>query len=313
MEQRVGVSKFRNCSVARTLDTIEDGWTFLIIREVFFGVHTFEAFKENLQIPRATLTERLRRLVEDGIFKKMAYSAGGNRHEYRFTRKGVELFPVMLALLKWGDDWLLEDRESPPLALFHKSCGTWIRPKIVCSQCRQEVHAKDATYRDGPGAGWDAEPVQKQNRRSKKPLGSRLGKGCSMGRSLDIIGDRWTFMVMRETFFGVRRYDEFSKRLGIATNILSDRLQRLVDAGLLEKAKYRDKPDRYEYRQTDMGADLYGAYLTMIAWGDKWLAGPKGPPLILRHKTCNKDFSAEVVCSHCDELMNAWEVGGVGF
>lgn len=308
-----GLWKHRNCSVARTLDIIEDSWTFAVIREAFFGVHTFEKIRENLGIPRATLTERLRRLVEFDILKKVAYSSSGTRFEYRFTRKGVELYPVMLALIKWGDDWLLEERESPPLALYHKSCENWVRSKIVCSECGEEIHAHDATYRDGPGAGFDAEPVQKRNRRSRIRLGTRLGRGCSVGRSLDIIADRWTFMVMRETFFGIRRYDDFSHRLGIASNILADRLQRLVDHGLLRREKYQTRPDRYEYRQTPMGADLYGAYLTMIAWADKWLMDDRGLPLILHHKTCGKDFSVKVVCSYCNEPMDAWDVTGKGF
>lgn len=313
MDRRTGISKHRNCSVARTLDIIEDGWTFLILREVFFGVHAFGKFRENLQVPRATLTRRLARLVEEGLLKKTPNAPTGSRHGYHFTAKGVDLYPVMLALIKWGDDWLLEDREAPPLALYHNNCKSWIRSRVVCSACGGELRAHEVTYRDGPGAGWDAEPVQKQNRRSKRPLGKRLGKGCSVGRSLDIIGDRWTFMVMRETFFGVRRYDEFSANLKIASNILSDRLQKLVDAGLLRKSQYLDRPARYEYRQTEMGTDLYGAYVAMIAWGDKWLAGDKGPPLLLRHDTCGQDFSARIACSHCDETMHAWEMGGVGY
>lgn len=308
-----GLSKFRNCSVARTLDIIEDGWTFLVLREVFFGVHRFERFRRNLAVPRATLAERLKRLVEGGLLKRTPYGESGSRFEYHFTKKGVELYPVMLALLKWGDDWLLEPRESPPLALFHKKCGNWTRCRIVCSECGEEVNVREAAYRDGPGAGWDAEPVRTRNRRSGKSLGIRLNRGCSVGRSLDIIGDRWTFMVMRETFFGVRRYDTFQQNLGVATNILSNRLQILVDKGLLRRQVYRKKPLRYEYRQTPMGADLYGAYLTMIAWADRWLSGERGPPLVLTHKRCGKDFSAEVVCSYCNERMNAWEVGGVGF
>lgn len=313
MSEVLGRSKYRNCSVARTLDIIADGWTFLILREGFFGVHKFQELKDNLGIPRATLTNRLVHLVEQGILKRTPYSEKGSRYEYRFTRKGVELYPVMLALLKWGDDWLLEEGESPPLALFHKTCGNWIPLKIVCSECGEEVRTRDASYSDGPGAGLDMSIKQKRQRRSTKILGRRLGRGCSVGRSLDIIGDRWTFMVMRETFFGVRRYDEFLVNLGIATNILSDRLNLLVEAGLLRKAQYRSKPDRFEYRQTEMGADLYGAYLTMIAWGDKWLAGSKGPPLILHHHSCGNDFAVKVICGACGDSLNAWEVDGKGF
>lgn len=304
----VSQTKYRNCSVARTLDIIEDSWTFLTLREMYYGAHRFEEIQKALSVSRATLTERLKRLVDDGLLDRVGYGESGNRFEYRLTDKGLDIYPVILALLKWGDSWLLNEGESPPLSLIHATCGKAINPKIVCSACSEDIYVHEATYRDGPGAGFDAEPARKQNRRSAKSLGSRLGKACSVGRSLDIIGDRWTFIVMRETFFGVRRYDEFQSSLGIATNILSDRLGKLVAAGLLRKEKYQDKPRRYEYRQTDMGADLYGAYLTMIAWADRWCAEDVGLPLILNHNKCGQDFSAKVVCNHCGDVLNARDV-----
>lgn len=303
-----GAARRRNCSVARTLDIIEDGWSFLILREMFFGVHRFQDFQANLEIPRATLTGRLNRLLAADIVRKKPYSASGKRFAYHFTAKGVALYPVMLALLTWGDDWLGEPGEAPPLALYHKTCGQWFRAQVVCSSCGEPVHARDAQYRDGPGAGWDAPPRLAGNRRSAKPLGRRLGRACSVGRALDVIGDRWTFMVMRETFFGVRRYEDFHTNLGIATNILSDRLGRLVAAGLLRREVYNERPKRYGYRQTEMGADLYGAYLAMIAWGDAWATGDDGLPLVLKHRSCGQDFRPKVVCSCCGEELNAWDV-----
>jgi DNA-binding HxlR family transcriptional regulator len=121
---------------------------------------------------------------------------------------------------------------------------------------------------------------------------------CSIAGTLEIIGDRWTILILRDAFRGVRRFDEIQQDLGIARNILTERLTKLVDHGVLEKRKYQDRPARYEYRLTDKGKDLQPAILTLLAWGDKHLA-PEGPPTLLVHHDCDHAAEAVVVCSHC--------------
>jgi DNA-binding HxlR family transcriptional regulator len=129
---------------------------------------------------------------------------------------------------------------------------------------------------------------------------------CSVARTLQIIGDRWSFLILREAWFGVRRFDEMIEKLGIATNILSDRLAHLVETGVLHKEPYRKGGDRFEYRFTEMGHDLYRPMIVMMRWGDRWLSDGK-PPLRLRHRLCDSDFEPLVVCSHCKEPIVANE------
>nr|WP_233556463.1 helix-turn-helix domain-containing protein [Noviherbaspirillum sedimenti] len=130
---------------------------------------------------------------------------------------------------------------------------------------------------------------------------------CSVARALQIIGDRWSFLLIRDMFFGVRRFDEFQANLGIASNILTDRLQRLTEHGIIEKRQYQVRPDRYEYRFTARGRDLYGSMIVMMRWGDKWLSSGR-PPLVLRHRQCQHDFFARVVCSECGEELDPRQV-----
>jgi DNA-binding HxlR family transcriptional regulator len=125
-----------------------------------------------------------------------------------------------------------------------------------------------------------------------------------VSRSLEIIGDKWSFMVVREAFFGNRRYDKILTELGIAPNILTDRLSRLVASGVFVRSQYQSSPDRYEYRLTDMGRGLYGPFIVMLQWGDRWLSKGK-PPLLLKHLTCGKDFHAAVICDCCKEPIVA--------
>lgn len=130
---------------------------------------------------------------------------------------------------------------------------------------------------------------------------------CSVARTLEVVGEWWTMLVIREAFSGVRRFDDFQSRLGIARNVLAARLQSLVDHGVLERRQYQDRPPRCEYRLTEKGRDLYPVLISMLTWGDKWTAGTEGPPLKLTHE-CGHDPSATLVCGHCGDKLEARQV-----
>jgi DNA-binding HxlR family transcriptional regulator len=292
----------RNCSVARTLDIVSDAWAFLIIREAFFGTRTFEGFRSALGIPRATLTDRLRKLTRLAIFRQVA-TAIPNRSEYRLTKMGFDLYPSFIALMQFGDAWL-SGKKSPPLTLIHVPCGCDSHPVVACSHCHNELKAREVEYRDGLGGG--RSPAKRGRNTRRASDGSRFltGRPSSVSRALQVIGDKWSFMVVREAFFGNRRYDKIQTELEIAPNILTDRLSRLVRRGVFQRRLYQPLPDRYEYVLTDMGRDLYGPFVAMQAWGDRWLASGK-PPLILTHKSCGHDFQAEVICDRCQRPIVA--------
>ncbi|MGE0743356.1 MAG: winged helix-turn-helix transcriptional regulator [Hyphomonadaceae bacterium] len=131
---------------------------------------------------------------------------------------------------------------------------------------------------------------------------------CSLARTLAVIGDRWTLLVLREAFLRVRRFDEFQAKLGIARRVLADRLARLVDEGVLAKAEYETRPPRYEYRLTEKGLGLYPAIVALVHWGDEHYAGKSGPPLLHRHLSCGHDFRSVMTCSECGEPVHARDV-----
>jgi DNA-binding HxlR family transcriptional regulator len=290
-------ARTRRASVARTLEILSDSWTFLVIREALFGVRRYQGFQAALGIPRSTLTSRLDRLIEEGIFRREHYQSLPERFEYRLTEKGLDLYPSFIALMRWGDRWLSQGG-APPLALFHRACGRWIEPRLACSHCGGEVRPQRVSYRPGPGAGPAPSAQQRRNRRSSDPGHFQRGRDCSVARALQIIGDRWSFLIIREGFFGVRRFDELQENLGIAPNILSDRLQRLVGQGVFDRVRYQERPDRFEYRFAEKGKDLYGSMIVMGRWGDRWLSAD-GPPLLLRHLDCGHDFEPVIACDRC--------------
>jgi DNA-binding HxlR family transcriptional regulator len=127
---------------------------------------------------------------------------------------------------------------------------------------------------------------------------------CSVAQCLELIGEWWTMLVVRDAFMGVRRFDEFQERLGISRNILTQRLSKLVAAGVLSKQPYQDNPPRYDYVLTDKGRDLWPLLTALRQWGDKH-AAPHGPPVQVTHKACGKITQLVLSCEHCGERVTA--------
>jgi DNA-binding HxlR family transcriptional regulator len=122
---------------------------------------------------------------------------------------------------------------------------------------------------------------------------------CSIARTVDLLGDWWTPLVLREACYGTKRFDDFQRMLGIGRNVLTQRLNRLVDEGIFERVLYQDRPPRHEYLLTPKGRELFPVLAAINSWGDRWLASDAGVPVVLHHTGCDHDSSAVVVCSHC--------------
>jgi DNA-binding HxlR family transcriptional regulator len=131
--------------------------------------------------------------------------------------------------------------------------------------------------------------------------------GCSIAGTLEVIGDRWTMLILRDAFRGVRRFDQFQRDLGIARNLLTDRLTKLVEHGVMEKQLYQDHPPRFEYRLTPRGVDLSPALVALMRWGDKWLA-EGAPPVSLLHDRCGQPLDQAFVCWTCDQTITPLQI-----
>lgn len=127
-------------------------------------------------------------------------------------------------------------------------------------------------------------------------------QNCSIARALEVIGDRWTPLILRDAVRGTRRFEDFQASLGIARNVLSSRLGRLCDEGILERHRYQDRPPRDEYLLTAKGHDLEPVLLGLMRWGDRY-AAPHGPPVVLTHAACGHELDARLVCAHCGQAL----------
>jgi DNA-binding HxlR family transcriptional regulator len=139
---------------------------------------------------------------------------------------------------------------------------------------------------------------------------SFAGMHCSVAQCLEVVGEWWSMLIIRDAFLGVTRFDQFQARLGISRNILNQRLARLVDEGILDKVVYSEHPPRYDYRLTTKGRDLWPVLTAMRQWGDQY-AAPHGPPLQLVHESCGQVSEAVMVCSACGERLAPRDVRAV--
>ncbi len=127
---------------------------------------------------------------------------------------------------------------------------------------------------------------------------------CSIAQCLEIVGEWWSMLIVRDALLGVCNFDQFQRRLGISRNILALRLSRLVEAGVMTKVLYSERPPRFEYRLTEKGRDLWPIVTAMRQWGDRY-AAPGGPPLVLRHTECGRMSEPVFTCSNCGGKVDA--------
>jgi DNA-binding HxlR family transcriptional regulator len=131
------------------------------------------------------------------------------------------------------------------------------------------------------------------------------GQFCSIAKSLEVIGERWSLLIVRDILNGNRRFGELQQSLGIARNVLSARLQGLVDEDILERRAYQESPPRHEYFLTEKGLDLWPALIALMHWGDRYSSGPAGPPRLIVHKECGGEVSDRGICERCGEVLHA--------
>jgi DNA-binding HxlR family transcriptional regulator len=293
-----------NSQVAQAYTVIGDRWAFMIIRDVYLGVRQFEELRRRSGAARGTLASRLKKLVQHGILYRNPYQSSPVRYEYRLTDKGLDLYPIVLSTWAWETKWG-QGRYLPP-DLIHKHCERSMHPLLRCSSCHVEVIPQDVVFTPSGNAARVKKVPARFQRRSKSGAGN-AGEAEEF-TILTAIGDRWTSLVIAAAFFGQQRFDDIVASIGIATNILADRLRLLVDAGIVVRLQYQDRPARYEYHLTDKGRDLYAYTIAMHEWANRWLIEKGKEPLLLHHTPCDRTFESELVCSECEGALTPPDV-----
>ena len=133
---------------------------------------------------------------------------------------------------------------------------------------------------------------------------SFAGMHCSIAQTLDVVGEWWTPLIVRDVYMGLHRFEDLAENLEISRNLLTRRLTDLVERGVLERRKYQDRPVRHSYHLTEAGTALVPALLMLMGWGDRWATPPGGPPVRLVHRDCGTQFTPTVSCSCCGEPVD---------
>jgi DNA-binding HxlR family transcriptional regulator len=131
---------------------------------------------------------------------------------------------------------------------------------------------------------------------------------CSIARTLDVIGEPWSPLILRDVYVGIDRFDQIQADLGISRKVLTERLKWLVESGVLERCEYSARPPRYQYVLTTKGAELCDLLLVMVRWGDRWADDGAGPPVLYRHRACGQISHVDLRCTHCDGTMHARDI-----
>jgi DNA-binding HxlR family transcriptional regulator len=134
------------------------------------------------------------------------------------------------------------------------------------------------------------------------------GMACSIARSLAVAGEPWSPLVLRDVFVGIDRFDDIQRDLGISRKVLTERLNHLVDAGMLMRVPYSERPPRSRYALTRMGSEFVDVLMAMVGWGDRWTAGEAGPPVLYRHRACGRVTHVEPRCAECGEPLHSTDV-----
>ena len=292
---------------ARVLEVIGDRWSFLILRDAFLRVRRFEDLRRRTGAARGTLAARLADLVAHGVLQRLPYGPAPGKLDYRLTEKGLGFYPVALCMWKWENRWSA-GFDLPP-RMVHRRCGHELDPLLTCGHCDEALHLRDIRFNTGPGVEHPARPVRATRRRQTAgPGGYEKGVDTTMFHSVDTVGDRWTAVLLAALFFGLKRYDDINAALGIATNILADRLRLLLSAGVIERHIYQERPARHEYRLTEKGFELFPFTLAMHEWGARWMPSPHGPVIRLQHSSCGHHLRSRLTCKACGQLVDPHDV-----
>jgi len=292
---------------ARTLNVIGDRWSLLILRDAFLGVRRFEEFRRRTGAARGTLAARLNALVTNGVIYKSLYGTSRNRLEYRLTEKGLAIYPVALGMWRWENRWSTEFGLPPRIV--HRTCAHSVEPVLVCCECNEAIRLDEIDCEAGPATKHTATRRSGVRRRKATSI-EHTGAGIdtALFHTVDTVGDRWTALLVVALFFGLHRYDDISEALGIATNVLADRLRKLLSTGVIEQQLYALKPPRYEYKLTEKGRDLFPFTFALHEWGSRWLPSKFGPSIIFRHGVCEKKLRSRLTCGACSMQLDPHDV-----
>jgi len=295
-------------AVRQGAQVVCDRATLLVMLHALAGASRFAEFGEQTGLASRVLSARLAQLTEDGLLVRIPYSRRPLRHAYHPTHMGAALFDVFAALASWEQTWTEDASHSPQVQLLHRDCAaapaapTTVR--MLCANCHGFVTARDITLRVSQTEMAKMPPKSTTTRRTRQDAETLGGDMRSpLPQGLAVLGDKWSIEVLVCAHFGIRQFGDFGTRLGISTNILTDRLNRLLVGGLLRRHTEEEPHLKGLYLLTRKGLDFYPILIVIQSWADAWIDHRVRSPVKLRHAACHKVLEPLLVCAACGERM----------
>lgn len=285
-------------SVAATFDLLGDRLTLTILRHAFVSrARRFNQWIECTGAPPAVLTARLNALVEAGVLTRQA--GAGDRGEYRLTELGLGTWEILVCVWSWQREWTGEWALLPELV--HTACGHRGPPVLSCRGCGRTVTAHETDVELDREALWH---ITSGRRRSGRGASGPARGDARFDEIMEAIGDRWSASVTGLALAGVRRFSEFRAALNLSPTTLTERLNRLVDAGIL----LRPETGGREYRLTPRGRALFGVFAFLLAWSERAHPGAPEPGLLIRHRDCGAALRPALRCRGCEAELGRTDV-----
>ncbi|UFS98998.1 winged helix-turn-helix transcriptional regulator [Nocardia huaxiensis] len=284
--------------VSATFDLLGDRLTLTILRHAFADhARRFTQFAERTGAPPAVLTARLAALVDAGVLHRSPQP--GERFEYRLTPLGLATWEILVCVWSWQREWTAEWVLLPEF--LHTDCGHRGPPVLLCRECGRTVTAFDTEVELDRDALWH---ITSGRRRSARSIAPTSGD-AAFGEIMEAIGDRWSASITGLALAGVRRFTEFRAALNMSPTTLTERLTRLVSAGILRRSEDGGR----EYRLTPRGRALFGVFAFLLAWAERAYPRQDAPGLRIRHRECGAVLRPALRCRGCEAEIGRADVG----
>ena len=304
-------------AVRQAAAVVCDRATLLVLLHAHGGTCKYAEFGEHTGLASRLVSSRLARLVEDGLLVRIPYSRRPLRHAYHLTHMGVALFDVFALLATWEHAWPDGAPVDTPVLVEHVGCkATKVAANtpatrvmhLQCAACRLVISAQDIALQVRQKEMAAMPQKSMATRRTRQDALAQGGTAIPapagpLPQGLSVLGDKWSIEVLVGAFFGLRQFGEFGTSLGISTNILADRLNRLVAEGLLRRSDAMESQRKGLYLLTEKGRAFYAILISIQAWADHWIDHRVRSPVKLRHTPCQKLLQPVLTCGDCGEVV----------
>jgi DNA-binding HxlR family transcriptional regulator len=285
-------------AVRQAADVLCDRWTLSILLLQFAGLTRSSEFRSRTRIASRQLTQRLKVLEAQEIVVRMPYSRRPLRYGTHLTTMGQALHDVFACMVAWERKYGLPSKCNVEIS--HSGCTNhFADPQLTCNFCKAPVTARDVVVRRTGRSKANRLPDKKTTYRRTTHPSIESSFALPLESAIDILGDKWTIEILVVVLFKVESFVEIQNLTGISTNILSDRLTRLLAKGLLRRTSAEEQVRKGSYRITEKGIAFYPILVAIQEWADDWLPNRLRSPMILEHQPCTKRLSLKLRCNHC--------------